>query len=275
MPPNDNDACSRAAWPSVSAGKSESPPPGPFLGGGTNRVAERFANWFMDLLFPATCVLCGAPGEDGLDLCLGCRSDLPAIDPCCTRCALPLPAELVDGGKAVLCGACQRRAPPFMICQAAFRYQEPLPVLIAGLKFRGRLNLLRLLGLLLARRLQATSADLPDLILPVPLHPSRLRQRGYNQARELARVVGKQLAVRVDDSFCARVLATTPQADLDQKARMKNMRGAFSALKRLDGLYIAVLDDVVTTGSTVSELARTLRAAGAARVDVWTVARTP
>jgi ComF family protein len=229
----------------------------------------------MELLFPITCVLCGAPGDDGLDLCNGCLADLPAIDPCCALCALPLPADVADRGTGVLCGACQGRAPPFTICRAAFRYQDPLPALIAGIKFRGRLNLLRLLGLLLARRLRETAADLPDRIVPVPLHPDRLRQRGYNQAHELARLVGRALAVPVDDRCCARVLATTPQSELDQKARMKNMRGAFSAMKRLEGLHLAVLDDVVTTGSTVSELARTLSGAGAARVDVWTIARTP
>jgi ComF family protein len=229
----------------------------------------------MDLMFPVTCVLCGAPGDHGLDLCSGCLRDLPGIDPCCARCALPLPTEVSNPGKAVLCGACQSRAPPFTVCQAAFRYEEPLPALIAGIKFRGRLNLLRLLGLLLARRLRETSADLPDAIVPVPLHPSRLRKRGYNQALELARVVGRALAVPLDADCCARVLATTPQADLDQKARMKNMRGAFSAMERVDGLHLAVLDDVVTTGSTCNELARTLRGAGAARVDVWAVARTP
>lgn len=229
----------------------------------------------MDPLFPATCVLCGAPGDDRLDLCRGCLADLPGIEPCCTRCALPLPGASAGLGRPVLCGTCQRRAPPFTVCRASFRYQDPLPALIAGIKFRGRLNLLRLLGLLLARRLRETSADLPTMIVPVPLHPVRLRQRGYNQAHELARVVGRALAVPVDDRCCARVLATAPQSELDQKARMKNMRGAFSAMKRLDGLHLAVLDDVVTTGSTVGELARTLSGAGAARVDVWTIARTP
>jgi len=109
----------------------------------------------------------------------------------------------------------------------------------------------------------------------VPLHPRRLRQRGYNQALELARIVGRLLQVPVDDRCCTRLIATQPQAELDQKARRRNLRGAFSATLALQAQHLAILDDVVTTGSTVSEVARVLRRAGCQRVDVWTIARTP
>ncbi|KAA6187783.1 ComF family protein [Thiohalocapsa marina] len=230
---------------------------------------DRFADW----LYPPTCVLCGAAGADGLDLCRGCRADLPYIGPCCPRCALPLEATAVTAD--VVCGECLLHPPPFALCSAAFRYQDPLPGLIGGIKFRGRMNLLRLLGLLLATHLRDTATPLPDRIVPVPLHPHRLRQRGYNQALELARVVGGRAGIPVDHGSCTRVIATTPQAQLDQKARRNNLQGAFRTSARLDGLHLTVLDDVVTTGSTVAEVARTLRQAGAARVDVWAVARTP
>lgn len=228
------------------------------------------------LLFPPTCVLCGAAGTDGLDLCGGCRADLPVIDVGCARCALPLPAAIprTDGAPA-LCGRCRRMPPPFEHCHAAFRYEDPLPALVGGLKFHGRLNLLRLMGLLLASSLRASGLDLPDAIVPVPLHPRRWRQRGYNQAYELARVVGAALHVQVGERCCARVLATPPQAELDRKARSRNLYGAFRATVDLDGMHLAILDDVVTTASTVSELARVLRRAGSRRVDVWTIARTP
>ncbi len=176
--------------------------------------------------------------------------------------------------EGVLCGACQRRPPPFAHCQAAFRYQDPIPELIAGLKFRHRLNLGRLLGTLLADHLSRQAGPLPDAIVPVPLHPRRLRERGFNQSLEIARVVGRTLALPIDRHCCARLLPTTPQARLERQARLRNLRGAFRATPGLDGLHLALLDDVVTTGTTVGELTRVLQRAGAARVDVWAVART-
>jgi ComF family protein len=227
-------------------------------------------------LFPPTCVLCGAPGFGDLDLCRGCHADLPVIGLGCTRCALPLPPAMAAAGDGpVLCGSCQRSPPPFQHCHAVFRYEDPLPALIGGLKFRGRLNVLRLMGLLLAQSLRDSDVDLPDAIVPVPLHPRRLRQRGYNQALELARIVSRVLQVPVDDHCCTRLMATQPQAELDQKARRRNLRGAFSATTTLQGRHLAILDDVVTTASTVSEVSRVLRRAGCQRVDVWTIARTP
>jgi ComF family protein len=235
-------------------------------------------------LYPPTCILCGAGGDDGLDLCAGCRDDLPRIGRCCARCALPLPVTAAVPGQAaptLVCGGCQRLAPPFARCVAVFRYEDPLPLLVAGLKFRGRLNVLRLMGLLLAHALQdesnehPTQALLPDLIIPVPLHRRRLRQRGYNQSLELARIAGGLLGVPVSPASCERRLATPPQVGLDAAQRLHNVRGAFRATRRLDGLHVTVLDDVVTTGGTVSEVARVLQGAGCRRVDVWTLARTP
>jgi ComF family protein len=116
---------------------------------------------------------------------------------------------------------------------------------------------------------------MPDLILPVPLHATRLRERGYNQAAEIARTVGRELSIPVDLRSCARVLATTPQSGLEQKARRRNVRGAFRVVRSPGADRIAILDDVVTTGSTVSELSKALLKAGAERVDVWAAARTP
>jgi ComF family protein len=239
------------------------------------RPVFAYADAVITRLFPATCVLCGAPGADGLDLCADCRADLPVIEQGCVRCALPLPVRTAQHDQLpALCGPCQRKPPPFQHCHAAFRYQEPLPQLIAGLKFRGKLNLLRLMGLLLALSLRQSGADLPDIIVPVPLHPKRLRQRGYNQALELAQVVAGVLQVPVHHRCCERVRWTRPQAELDRKARQSSLRGAFVASADLHDLQVAILDDVVTTASTVSELSRVLLNAGSRRVDVWTLART-
>lgn len=229
---------------------------------------RRIAAAAATLLYPPTCVLCGAAGAYGLDLCVGCRSDLPRITPCCPRCAQPLPEPR-------LCGACLRRPPPFTVCRSPFRYEDPLPALVGGAKFRGRFNLIRLLGTLLAEALAACDDPRPDAIVPVPLHPRRLRERGYNQSLELARVIARRLDIGVDAGCCERVRATPPQMALTEKERMRNVRGAFAAQAQAAGRHVAILDDVVTTGGTVGELSRALKAAGCSRVDVWAVARTP
>jgi ComF family protein len=131
------------------------------------------------------------------------------------------------------------------------------------------------MGLLLAETLAQPACERPVGIVPVPLHRRRLRERGYDQALELARVVGRRLDIPVLDRCCERVRSTPPQAALEAKARMQNLRGAFAATMPLDGAHVAVLDDVMTTGSTVGEVAKVLLAAGAAQVDVWCLARTP
>lgn len=243
----------------------------------------------LNALFPPTCVLCGAPGVTGLDLCAGCRADLPINTPACPRCAKRLPVRLIepsheqqatddrqalDRPAAMLCGTCRDDPPPFLRSHAALRYQGPVQHLIADLKFRGRLDLLRLLGHLLAQSIDASGQDRPDLILPVPLHPKRLRARGFNQSWELARILGRRLDIAIDDRTCRRIRNTAHQLGLERQQRLHNLEGAFAATRALDGQHLVVLDDVVTTGSTVSEIAQVLLGAGCARVDVWAVART-
>ncbi|WP_295384760.1 ComF family protein [uncultured Thiodictyon sp.] len=228
--------------------------------------------WLMDTLFPPTCLLCGAPGAHGRDLCAGCAAELPHNRHACPGCALPFDTPLPAG---TLCGACQRRPPPFVRALAALRYETPIPTLVGAAKFRGRLNHARLLGQLLADAALGLPAPWPEVLVPVPLHPARLAGRGYNQSLEIARVVGRALELPVDTACCGRVLATPPQAGLDEPARRRNIRGAFAAQTPCPWQRVAILDDVVTTGSTVSELARVLRRAGARRVEVWAVARTP
>lgn len=214
----------------------------------------------------------GRRNETGeLDVCAACLADLPTNRYGCSRCGLSLPSELPTGAR---CGGCQRRPPPYSVCHAAFRYEDPLPDLVTGAKFRGRLNLVRLLGQCLARELRERAAEMPELILPVPLHAGRLRERGYNQALEIVRVLGRELAIPVDRRSCVRVSATPPQAGLARRERRRNVRGAFRILRPLGAARVVILDDVVTTGSTVSELTKVLSQAGVERVDVWAVART-
>ena len=233
---------------------------------------QRLLDQAVARLLPPTCVLCGAPGTRGLDLCPGCLADLPHNHHPCSRCAHPLPWDLQATG---VCGACQRQPPPQDASHIPFLYQDAIPSLVIGAKFHGRLNLARLLGLCLARSLRQEGIRRPDIIIPVPLHPQRMRERGYNQALEIARALSRELAIPVDPSLCARLRATPPQVGLEREERRHNVRGAFGVIGPVAGGHLVILDDVVTTGGTAGELARVLRQAGAARIDLWAVARTP
>jgi ComF family protein len=208
------------------------------------------------------CVLCGAPGSP---LCAGCAADLPALGTACERCAQPLP---VPG----TCGHCLRSPPPFDRTRALFRYGSPLSELVLRLKFQGALHLAPLLGRLLAAQL-ATVVPRPDVIIPVPLHPARLTTRGYNQALELGRPLARALDVPLASGLCRRVRDTAPQSTLDPDRRRRNVRGAFMVEGEVPP-HVVILDDVITTGATLSELARVLRRAGAQRVEAWALART-
>ncbi len=223
-------------------------------------------------LYPDLCLLCGANTGDDPGLCHGCRQELPLNHHCCPRCALPLPAS---GDTAVPCGECQQQPPPFDRCISPFLYHPPIDWLINGLKFHARLCNARLLAALLSRSVAEKGVGRPDLLIPVPLHPGRLRRRGYNQALELARHLGRQLSIPLNHGSCIRQRPTAPQAGADRAQRQRNLRRAFALRNRPQAEHVALIDDVVTTGATVSELAETLRRAGILRVDVWAVARTP
>ncbi len=230
-------------------------------------------NWHKKIQMmacPACCTLCGAAGDDGVDLCRGCRDDLPFNRHACQWCALPLP-DVAPGGS--LCGQCQKEPPKFDRCYVPLRYAYPLDHLISNFKFRSKLAQGRLLAGLMADFLLQQSCELPELIIPVPLHASRLRERGFNQALELARPLAKRFGVPVESQAVVRNRATSSQMELSKKARRRNLRGAFELAGPLAARHIAIIDDVVTTGSTVNELATVLCRGGAEKVDVWAVAR--
>jgi len=224
-------------------------------------LRQRLAVWHT-----GQCVLCGAPTQGAEALCGPCRADLPGTPACCSQCAIPLAA---DG----LCGRCQRSPPPYHRVYAAFPYQAPVDFLIHRMKFSQRLGYARLLGDLMAQFLIRSHADTPAVIIPVPLHSGRLRQRGYNQALEIARPVAKALGVIIDYHACVRTRATPSQVSLDATQRRRNVKEAFDLVSSPGHRHVAIVDDVMTTGSTVSELARLLRRDGAERVDVWVCAR--
>ncbi|WP_114239521.1 ComF family protein [Dyella sp. C9] len=219
-------------------------------------------------LLPLHCLLCGAQGEDELDLCRACAAELPRNRSCCARCALPL-AEA-----AALCGQCQRRAPPWQVAWVPFRYGWPLDRLESRFKFAGSLAAGRVLSTLWLR--EPPLMSLPQVIVPMPLHRARLRERGYNQAIELARPLARDLKLPLRHDLLQRTRATQAQTELGALARRRNVRGAFAVR---DGTaipaHVALLDDVMTTGATLAEAARCLRRAGVQRVDLWALARAP
>jgi ComF family protein len=204
------------------------------------------------------CLLCGGEGGPEL-LCAACIAELPALPDSCPRCALPSPAGAV-------CGSCLIHPPHFDATLALWRYEFPCDRLVQALKYRGRLALAGFF----ARSLASRQMPEVDLIVPMPLHPKRLAERGFNQALEIARHLGRPIEPR----GVLRVKHTPPQTELPYDERAKNVRGAFLCKLDLTGASVAVLDDVMTTGATLNELARALKRAGATRVENFVIART-
>jgi len=230
------------------------------------------------LLLPATCLVCDAavgPSPAGLDICPDCLSELDYVSgSSCQRCALPLSGQNLGPDGSLLCGRCQRKPPLFDTVVPVFTYQGVVARLIQGLKFSGRLSHARLLGSLMGLHIRDSITDLPELLLPVPLHRRRLSERGFNQSVELARHICRYIGRRkILVDTCVRQRYTTSQADLPAKQRRRNVRDAFYCRSTIKHRHVAIIDDVMTTGSTADELARVLKKAGAERVVVWVCAR--
>jgi len=233
------------------------------------KIVNNWINIIQDYLLPPTCILCGHAGFDSRDICHLCYSHLHRNTNCCYRCA---EAFEIGMNGPTLCGRCQSRPPAFDQTYAPFLHQGAIRHLIRSLKFNADFKNARLLGLLLAEHLYQT-AEKPDCLLPVPLHNARYRQRGFNQSIEIARNVARELDIQLDITSCRRHRDTPHQTGLAAKQRHKNLNNAFSLIKPIKAQHIAILDDVMTTGSTVHELAELLKKAGASRVDVWVCAR--
>ena len=212
---------------------------------------------------PAGCVLCGAEACRQA-LCIDCEDALPRLPlERCVVCALPLASGNV-------CGACLDAPPAYDRVTATFAYAFPIDALVQAYKYGGRLTLAPLLASPLARDVDGAV----DAIVPMPLASARLRERGFNQAHELARVIGSVTGVPVLPRACRKVADTPPQAALPWKERARNVRRAFVCDADLRHRRVAIVDDVMTSGATLNELARTLKRAGAAEVTGWVVART-
>jgi ComF family protein len=207
------------------------------------------ARWLAATLFPPRCCLCGFRGASlDLDLCEVCHSDLPWDEP----------AEALT----------------------ALRFEHPVDDLVRRLKYQGVISNARVLGVLLAQAAHQRRAELPKLLVPVPLHAARFRERGFNQAMAIARYAGRMLEIPVVRHAVRRVRDTPSQTALDVNARRRNVSGAFAVANRsvrfvIEAGHVAVVDDVMTTGNTLRELRAVLLGAGVRRVDLWAVARAP
>lgn len=232
-------------------------------------MGYNWLNIIQNYLLPPTCLLCGSAGHGNRDLCLPCYRSLPRNNPCCYQCG-----DLFETPVAAprICGRCLSQRPAFDETHAPFLHEGAMRYLIASLKFRADYKNARLLGQLLAEHLRQT-AEQPELILPVPLHKARYRKRGFNQSLEIARTVARELRVPLDLYSCRRHRDTPHQTGLAAKQRRGNMNNAFAVVKPIGARHIAILDDVMTTGSTAHALAAALKKAGAGRVDVWVCAR--
>lgn len=223
---------------------------------------------FVHRLFPVTCYLCLDPGQrPALDLCAGCESDLPRNEPACPMCA----ATVSVAGQT--CGHCRRRRRAFDVAFVPYRYEFPLPELIQRMKYRGVLPITRILGCVLGRRLAERGAPPADAIVPVPLSAKREHERGYNQAREIARFAARELGIPVEDRMAQRIRETPEQTGLSAGARRRNLRDAFMIETGYVPARVAIVDDVLTTGATAESLAQALRRAGCRHIEVWAVAR--
>jgi ComF family protein len=225
----------------------------------------------LDFLLPRACPGCRSLLRDSAAsaLCDQCQAGIiPIVPPFCPCCALP---HATQGGENHLCEVCLRHPPPFSVSYAAGHFEEELRQLVHRFKYDGQFHLDHALGRLLTQTLpEGLSAD---LVVPVPLHPDRLRERSYNQALLLARVVGERLGKPVPPRLLQRIRATTPQQGLTAEARRRNLKGAFALSGPLHGERILLVDDVLTTGATVRECSRVLLDGGAGDVQIAVLAR--
>ena len=222
-------------------------------------------------------MLCASEDGERSGICQACLNDLPWHNsPHCIQCGSP--------SNAPICGHCLDARPHFDVTYALFRYEFPVSSLLQHYKYKNMLHLTNTFAELWYEKNLAcqNSIILPshglkkriDLIIPMPMHEARLKERGFNQALEIARLLAKKMQLTLDYTTCKRIKLTPPQASLPLKERLKNIRGVFGCSRNLQGLHIAIVDDVMTTGTSLNELASMLKKSGAAYVECWVIART-
>jgi ComF family protein len=222
----------------------------------------------LDFLLPPRCILCGQ-SCGAICICESCKLELPWTGIHCRQCGLPLAAP-----QDATCGSCIQNPPPFTRTICPLHYEFPADRLVQLFKFKRQLASGRVLSHLLCEHAANTEGNYPDVLIPVPLHKLRMIKRGFNQAYEVGSYISRVLDIPLLATSLRRHRNTQAQSGLSRKQRRKNVRGAFywHGSKR-PGKHVALIDDVMTTGTTVNECARVLRSAGVKQVDVWVTAR--
>lgn len=226
-----------------------------------------------DWILPRICIGCGFHSENiSLELCRFCAVNLPWLSGRCYQCG----AKLLQATEAIICDKCQNSPPPFNRLCGLFEYKPPLNKLINRLKFGHKLYPAALFGKLLIDKIEHEwyrSKQLPQVIIPVPLHAQRHRKRGYNQAAEICIPIAKDLEVPLGLDICCRVRNTPAQARLNRIQRTANLCEAFTVKIPSHYKYVALVDDVVTTGSTIRAVSAALISSGVECIDIWCVCR--
>jgi len=218
-----------------------------------------------------TCISCLAKISVNNVLCNDCSNKLPLITTQCTQCAIPIQTKVA----AIKCAKCIHNPPFFDITIAPYRYQKPITNIIGQLKFKNKLSYASTLGkLLLPFILQTYTTDsLPSILIPIPLHKTRIQNRGYNQSYLISKYLSKKLNTPIQNNLVERIKNTKAQVGLSAIRRHTNLKEAFACQQKIGYSHIAIIDDVITTGQTASQVAKILKKQGASRVDIWTPAR--
>ena len=226
---------------------------------------------FTQHLFPNHCLLCDLKCGSQQFICTNCFDALPLHRVGCKQCGLPIK----ETESEIRCGKCISNPPSFDNTFSLFEYAAPISTLIWQLKFHGNLSIAQLFAQYWIDSIDQFYAPntLPNLIIPVPLHASRLKQRGFNQALEIAKPIGKYFHIPVDTKTCIRIKNTQAQSSLHAQKRKHNVDNAFGLSYSITAKHVAILDDVMTTGNTVSEISHLLKKVGVEKVDVWCCAR--
>lgn len=236
-------------------------------------------NDIFELILPRQCLLCRQLAQNCSGICAFCQTEFFQIPQHCPRCATFTTPDLIysySQQNLRFCGNCLTNPPPFAMTFALTSYTEVIAYIIARLKFQGDLSVASALGHLLTEKIKQhwyLHTKLPDFILPVPLHAKRLQTRGFNQALEIARPISKRLNIPLLTDAVTRIKPTLAQTDLNADQREQNLQGAFVTSYNFSNLHLAIIDDVITTGSTVRILCQLLHYHGARQIDVWCSAR--
>ncbi len=227
----------------------------------------------LDILYPYRCLLCDASGGllDGIAICQHCAVDIVENHLPCMHCGVPLKGVTEQS----ICGQCLSKPPSYQRLWSPFIYSQPLEWMIQQLKFNDKLAFGPVLSMLMMQKLFCWHDDTgwPEVIIPMPLHSARLRQRGFNQSELLIRPVAEALNIKIDSTCCQRVRNTQHQTGKNARQRKQNIKGAFRFQNKQAYRHVVIFDDVVTTTSSVSELTKTLLSGQVERVDVWCLAR--